>query len=75
MKKFYWGPKTQAHPKGNRFYSLISKLEFKIFIFFLKRFSEKDLDQWERWELKTKYGEIYVTISRGDDGYEYVKIN
>lgn len=72
MKKlFYWGPKTQAHPKGNRVYDAVKKVEWKIFHFFLKRFCTQDLDQWERWKMKTPYGEVYIQITRQDDGYKW----
>lgn len=52
----------------------IKTIEFKIFKFFLKRFLNKELDQWERWETKTKHGPVYISISRQSDGYNYEKL-
>jgi hypothetical protein len=75
MKKlFYWGPKNQAYPKGNWLYELYRSLESKLFLWLLKRFCAKDLDQWARWQVGTKYGPVYVQISRQDDGYKWEEL-
>lgn len=72
MKKlFYWGQKTQAHPKGNRVYDFCKKLEWRLFHFFLKRYCAQDLDQWEQWKIQTKHGHVYIQISRDDDGHNW----
>ena len=71
----YWGPKTPAHRFNNPLYSIVSKLEFLIFKHLLKRFCNKELDQFERWELKSKYGPVYVSIDRQGDGYNYNKLD
>lgn len=53
----------------------LKSLEFWIFKKLLHRFIEKEMDQWERWELDSKFGKVYVSISRQSDGYTYNKIN
>lgn len=52
----------------------LNKIEFLCLKFFLKRYSETQLDQWERWEISSKNGPIYIDISMRDDGYKYNKI-
>lgn len=37
-------------------------------------FCEKRMDQWERWELQTKFGPVSIHISRSDDGHGYGEI-
>ncbi len=74
LKKFYWGPRTQAHPEGNNLYEVMKQVEFWLLMKLLKRFVETDMDQFERWEMKTKLGPVYVDISRQSDGYNYNKI-
>lgn len=66
---FYWGPKTQLHPKGNRLYELISELDFILLKFFIKRYANRQLDQWEKWKLNTEgAGEVFVYIGQGEPG-------
>jgi len=45
-----------------------------IFIFLLKRYARKRLDQWDRWEINTEHGPVYVEITRKSDGYNYEKL-
>ncbi len=49
----------------------MGKIRFALFKYFLKVFCEKELDQWERWKIKTKYGDVFVSISRERDRYRY----
>jgi len=53
---------------------ILNNLEFLCLKFFLKRYSENQLDQWERWEISSKNGPIYIDISMRDEGYKYNKI-
>lgn len=46
-------------------------LEFHIFKILLIRYCSHELDQWNRWVVDTKYGEVYINISRQSDGYSY----
>jgi len=50
---------------------MIDDLKERIFIKLLKWFCTHKLDQWERWQIKTKHGDVYVSISRQDDGYHW----
>jgi len=52
---------------------IYSPLDF-LFLRLLRWFCERRLDQWERWKLNTKYGPVYIDISRKSDGYDYVKL-
>jgi len=45
-----------------------------IFIFLLKRYARKRLDQWDRWEINTEHGPVYVEITRKSVGYNYEKL-
>ena len=49
----------------------------KEYLFFklLKWYCSKRLDQWERWKLETKYGPVYLQISREDDGGYWAEID
>ncbi len=49
----------------------MKKIEFLLFKFFLKRFCNTQLDQWERWKISTKYGPVFVELTRQTDGYNY----
>jgi len=44
-----------------------------LFIKLLRWFCTRRLDQWERWKIPTKYGPVYVSISREGDGYDYTE--
>lgn len=57
------------------FLTIKSDFRFAMLRFWLKRFCEKDLDQWERWRLKTKNGDMFIQITRVDDGYNYHSID
>ncbi|MCP4163964.1 MAG: hypothetical protein GY760_28205 [Deltaproteobacteria bacterium] len=48
----------------------LSESEFKQMFQLLHRYSETELDQWDLWKFKSKYGKIYVTISRAPNGPE-----
>ena len=48
-------------------------IKFKLFRWLLQDFVTHELDQWERWEIPTKYGPVYVEITRQSDGYHYEK--
>lgn len=49
----------------------LDDLEFWLFKKLLKRYVTYEMDQWSRWKFKTKYGEVYVDISRQNDGNNY----
>ena len=57
-----------------KFKKLLNNLEFLCLKFFLKRYSETQLDQWERWEITSKNGPIYIDISMKADDFKYNKI-
>lgn len=52
------------------------KEQMREWLFFklLKWFCSKRLDQWERWKIETKYGSVFVEISREDDGYNWTEL-
>jgi hypothetical protein len=58
-----------------KIYKTYRKIEFLIFKTLLKRFINKDLDQFERWEMDSKYGKCYISIARQSDGYKYEKLD
>lgn len=39
-------------------------LEFRVFRFFLKRFCQRELDQWTMFKQETTYGPVYMMFSR-----------
>ena len=41
-----------------------SNQDFRALLTALQRYAEMDLDQWAAWQLPTKFGAIFVTISR-----------
>ena len=43
--------------------------DYKTFYSLLKQFSETELDQWVRWKFNTKYGYVFVDITRKEDEY------
>jgi len=53
---------------------MFNNLKEKVFFSLLKWFCTQRLDQWERWKIKTKYGNVFIDISRKDDGYNYEEI-
>lgn len=71
---FYWGPRTQSHPRGNPIFDLVHTLKFKVMIRLIRNYAETDMDQWDRFELQTKYGKLFVSIDSQGDGYTYRKI-
>ncbi len=36
----------------------------------LHRYSETELDQWDLWKFDSKFGNIYITVSRAPNGPE-----
>lgn len=50
-------------------------IKYKLFIRLLKWFCNEQLDQWENMHIDTKYGPVYVSISR-HCGYPdtYIKV-
>jgi hypothetical protein len=42
----------------------LSDSEMTQFFGLLHRFCEEELDQWELWALETKYGDVFINISR-----------
>jgi hypothetical protein len=42
----------------------LSDPEFRELIQLLARYSECELDQWDRWKFHTSYGPVYMQISR-----------
>ncbi|MBU1054123.1 MAG: hypothetical protein KKC46_09875 [Proteobacteria bacterium] len=47
----------------------LSDNDYKTLFSLLKRFAETELDQWERWKFNTKYGYVFVEITRKEDEY------
>ena len=47
---------------------------FALFVELLKEFCVIELDQWVRWKLETKFGPVYISISRESDGYSYEEL-
>ncbi len=46
----------------------LTDADFKKMIQLLHRHSETEMDQWDQWKFDSKYGIIYITISRQPDG-------
>ena len=50
--------------------------DFKLMCDLLKKFGEVELDQWVAWRTETRWGTVYITISRAaepgasDDAYD-----
>lgn len=44
----------------------------RLWLFFklLRWFCAEELDQWERWQIRTKYGKVFIEISRYALNYE-----
>lgn len=42
----------------------LRRIEYAVFFRLLRRFCERDLDQWEMLKTKTRYGVVYITIGR-----------
>ena len=38
--------------------------EFKQLLNLVKRYTETEMDQFDHWKFQTKYGKVYVEISR-----------
>lgn len=57
--------------------NIIASVEFWLLKTLLRRHAMFYMDQWDLWELKTKSGDIFITISRepidGNTG-GYIKI-
>jgi len=43
--------------------------ERRQFFALLKRYAEFELDQWARLKIKTKYGDVFIDVSRKPDEY------
>ena len=41
-----------------------SNEDFRSLLAALQRYAEMGLDQWAAWQLPTRFGEVFVTISR-----------
>jgi len=54
---------------------LFGKLEFWLLKLLLRRHTDLYMDQWDRWKLKTKHGDVFITIERSSDGSEYDELN
>lgn len=39
-------------------------MKFWLFIRLLRWYAEEELDQWDMWRTKTKYGPVYIQITR-----------
>jgi hypothetical protein len=54
----------------------LTKEEFDQMRTLLKQFAETELDQWVAWRTQTRYGPVYISISRqpepgaSDEAYE-----
>ncbi len=48
-----------SQPSGS-----LSDAEFRQLIALLVRYSEYDMDQWERWKFPTIYDDVFVAIRR-----------
>ncbi len=44
-------------------------MRFKLFKYLLKWYCEKELDQWERWKINTKYGYVFITVDRSQNEF------
>jgi len=51
-------------------------MRFRLLIYLLKWYCSKEMDQWEMWKFNTKYGKVFVQISREPGCSEdiYVKL-
>lgn len=56
----------------------MTKEEKTIMDVLLKTYCEEELDQWELWKTDTKFGKVYITITRepmpDTQDYQYVEI-
>jgi hypothetical protein len=54
----------------------MSEQEFDEMRALIKRYAETEMDQWAAWRTETKYGTVYVSITRvpasgaTDEGYD-----
>lgn len=37
----------------------------------LCKYCEEDLDQWSSWKVSTKYGNVFIDITRKENGYAH----
>ena len=51
-----WSPAPDMKPLGDD--------EWEIFRDLLRRYCAANLDQWDMWRTETKFGTVYITISR-----------
>jgi hypothetical protein len=51
--------------------NLVKTYQFRLMIFFIRRYADTDMDQWDRIETPSKFGNLYIEISRQSDGYNY----
>ena len=42
--------------------------EYKLMFQLLLRHSETEMDQWDQWKFESKFGRVYVTVSRSPNG-------
>lgn len=42
----------------------MNKFELFIFVWLLKKYCNKELDQFDHWKISTKYGKVFVALSR-----------
>ncbi len=50
----------------------LSDAEFRKMIQLLHRYSETEMDQWDLWKFESKYGRVYISLSRSPDGEDEV---
>lgn len=43
---------------------ILKKIEFYLLKKLLTRYSKNHLDQWELWKIPTKYGMVFIDITR-----------
>lgn len=52
----------------------MNKLLDYLFIKLLKWYCSNRLDQWDKWKYDSKFGVVYIDISRVPDGHEYLEL-
>jgi len=47
-------------------------MKFWLFKKLLRWYVTKELDQWDMWKIKTKYGDVFIEITREPHGFENI---
>lgn len=59
----------------NKIRKILDRIEFWILVLCLKRHANRHLDQFDNWEISSKYGKVFIDISRNKTNNKYTKID